>query len=128
MKVKGQNMNIGEFSKKLGFSASTIRFYENRGFFSGSRKSNGYRSYSDKDLKEGELIKFGKTMGFTLSEIFSFAKDMRSSAINHKKIQSKLKDKIQQIDEQILVLKKAKSMIQKKIRICEATELKEFVS
>lgn len=65
-------MQIGELSKKSGFTRDTIRFYEKNGLIEldkGSRFENNYKDYSDKVLKRLEVIKRIKDFGFTLVEI-----------------------------------------------------------
>ena len=116
---------IGEFAKKTGMSADTIRFYEKRGFFSKGRQDNGYRVYNEKDLELAQLITFGKSMGFSLKDILLFSKEMSSNSINHSKIQQKLQDKIDHIDSQIDSLKKAKKLIRQKIALCRAAQVRE---
>ena len=116
---------IGEFSRKTGMSADTIRFYEKRGFFSKGRQDNGYRVYNEKDLELAQLITFGKSMGFSLKDILLFSKEMSSNSINHSKIQQKLQDKIDHIDSQIDSLKKAKKLIRQKIELCRAAQVRE---
>lgn len=115
-------MNIGQFSKKAGWTASAVRFYETKGFFDRSRSPNGYRVYGEADLIEAQLISFGKSMGFSLREILEFTKEMRGGKIDHHKIQKKLNEKVGHIENQIRDLRKARRMILARIEQCKAAE------
>ncbi|MGB4768517.1 MAG: MerR family transcriptional regulator [Candidatus Saccharimonas sp.] len=115
-------MTIGQFAQKLGVSTATIRFYERRGFFTSSRQPNGYRSYSQADIKEGELILVGKAMNFTLAEIYEFAIDMRETTLDHRRIQTKLRKRLKAIDEQAALLDNTRSLILAKIKRCQEAE------
>ncbi len=61
---------IGTLAKFANINIETIRFYERTGILpKPKRKSSGYRSYSDNDLKRLNFILMAKTHGFTLNEI-----------------------------------------------------------
>ena len=65
-------MRIGEIAKIVGISSSAIRFYERHGLINTSninRAENGYRNYSQKDLREIQLIVKFKEFGLELKEI-----------------------------------------------------------
>ena len=64
-------MLISELSQKTGVSKDTIRFYEKSGLLDATaqRGENNYRNYNDEAIDRLEFIKYGKSMGFTLSEI-----------------------------------------------------------
>ena len=66
-------MFIGEFAKRAGVSTSKIRFYELRGLLpSAARCANGYRTYSEADLKIVTFIDRASSLGFSLAEIARF--------------------------------------------------------
>lgn len=63
-------MLIAEFEKKVGLPRDTLRYYEKIGLLTApSRGANGYRLYSDTQLKELAFIMQGKSIGFTLPVI-----------------------------------------------------------
>ena len=111
-------MLIGEFSKKVGVSADTLRFYEKKGFFSKGRTANGYRNYTDKDVEQVKMIAKGKSMGFTLSEILTFSKEMEKGS-KRSTFLPDLRLRIEKIDEQIASLKAIKKVILEKIEFCD---------
>jgi MerR family Zn(II)-responsive transcriptional regulator of zntA len=118
-------MLIGEFAKRVGVTTDTIRFYGKVGFFAGSRKENGYRVYSERDIETAELIESGKSMGFTLREILMLCRELEAGTLDHTKVQESLSGKVELIDARIRSLKKVKRLIQQQIAICEQAEAKE---
>ncbi|MCH4247410.1 MerR family transcriptional regulator [Acinetobacter populi] len=66
-------MNISELSKQSGLSTATIRYYEQIKLLpKAKRKANGYREYSENDLKQLYLIQQAQQVGFSLTEIKAF--------------------------------------------------------
>lgn len=63
-------MKIGELAQRSGLSASTIRFYEQKGLLPApSRSANGYRVYLNDALDRLQMIKFAQSLGFSLEEL-----------------------------------------------------------
>ena len=80
-------MKIGEFSRQLGVSTDTLRYYEKHGLLTpSSRSAVGYRFYSEDDYKQMAFILRAKNVGFSLAEIkellqIKFHKDQHSKPI-----------------------------------------------
>lgn len=73
MSIEYVAMNISELSKLSGLSTPTIRYYEQIKLLpKAKRKSNGYREYTDNDLKQLSLIQQAQQVGFSLAEIKAF--------------------------------------------------------
>ncbi|MBK0062552.1 MULTISPECIES: MerR family transcriptional regulator [unclassified Acinetobacter] len=92
-------MNISELSKKSGLSTPTIRYYEQIKLLpKAKRKANGYREYSEDDLKQLFLIQQAQQVGFSLNEIKVF---LPSNVINwdHDILIGLLESKIQDIQD-----------------------------
>ncbi len=62
-------MTIDKASKLVNLSKKAIRLYESRGLFRTERRENGYRSYSEDDIKTLSKIKLLRMMGISLSDI-----------------------------------------------------------
>ena len=62
---------IGEFSKTIGITTKTLRYYDAEGILSPSYRSseNGYRFYSEADMKKAEMIIEMRKFNFTISEM-----------------------------------------------------------
>lgn len=71
----GESMKIGDFSKIVGVSISTLRYYEEQGFLRIDR-INGIRDYKTEDVGFVQFIKRLKDMGMPLVNIKRYA-DLR---------------------------------------------------
>lgn len=67
-------MQIHEFSKKVGISAHTLRFYEKEGLITPSRNTQGYRDYDEKDVQWINFIQRLKATNMPLQQIKIYAK------------------------------------------------------
>ena len=86
-------MRIGEFARKAGMEAQTIRFYERRRILPAPRRTaSGYRIYETADLENLRLVQRCQELGFTLVEatfdertpiLMGKASDVRPGAILH---------------------------------------------
>lgn len=68
-------MKINEFARITGIPASTLRYYEKKGFLK-VRRTNGIRDFREKDLEFAAFIKRLKDMGMPLAQIKEYA-DLR---------------------------------------------------
>ena len=63
-------MNIGTVAEKAGVPPKTIRYYETIGLIrKAERRSNGYRAYSELDMRELNFIKRARCLGFSVEEV-----------------------------------------------------------
>lgn len=62
-------MKIKDFSKKVGVSMDTIRYYEKIGLIHPIRLDNAYRDYDDDCIEQLKMIIVLKHIGFSLQEI-----------------------------------------------------------
>ncbi len=63
-------MKINEVEQRIGITKKNIRFYEDQGLLSPRRnKENGYREYSEEDVRTLEQIKLLRKLGLPLEEI-----------------------------------------------------------
>ncbi|MEO6782250.1 MAG: Cu(I)-responsive transcriptional regulator [Bradyrhizobium sp.] len=63
-------MNIGTVAEKSGVPPKTIRYYEMIGLIApADRRSNGYRAYSDVDMRTLNFIKRARNLGFSVEEV-----------------------------------------------------------
>ncbi len=91
-------MNISELSKLSGLSTPTIRYYEQIKLLPKvKRKSNGYREYTDNDLKQLSLIQQAQQVGFSLAEIKAFLPS-KVAVWDHDALIQTIETKIQEIE------------------------------
>lgn len=72
--------SIGEAAKKLQVSTRTLRFYEEKDLVRPAyTEENGYRFYSEEQIRQIELILFLKELGFSLKQIKMLIQDEHGS-------------------------------------------------
>lgn len=103
--------SIGEFSKLIGISAFTLRYYEKEELIATKRKKNGRRVYSEDDISWIEFIKRLKDTGMPIKEINKYAKlrAMGKSTMNERmdmliKHRFVLKEEIEKLQEHLIKL------------------------
>lgn len=69
-------MVIGEFSRRTGISAYTLRYYEKKGLIYVERDGVGRRDYSEKDVEWVKFIQRLKDTGMLLRDIRRYS-DLR---------------------------------------------------
>ena len=62
-------MKINELEKELNISRANIRFYEKEGLLNPTRKENGYREYSEKDIAVLKKIIIYRKLGISIQDI-----------------------------------------------------------
>lgn len=63
-------MRIKEVEESIGMTSKNIRFYEKEGLITPERNSeNGYREYSDRDIKNLKEIKLFRQLGISIEDI-----------------------------------------------------------
>ncbi len=93
--MKGRRLSIGEISKILDIPTSKLRFWENQGLFSISKRANKYRSYTTTDLIQIADILFYRNLGIPIREINNF------SSMTLREYGSFLQDTQQQLEDKI---------------------------
>lgn len=64
------SLNIGSVAEAAGLPAKTIRYYESIGLIEpAGRRANGYRSYSEADMRTLAFIKRARSLGFPVGEV-----------------------------------------------------------
>ncbi|WP_327587364.1 MerR family transcriptional regulator [Nonomuraea sp. NBC_00507] len=71
-------MRIGELAERTGVSTRSLRYYEQHGLLSARRGSNGYRQYSEDDVRLVTEIRALLAVGFTLEDTRPFVDCLRS--------------------------------------------------
>ena len=87
-----ERYTIGEAAKKLQISTRTLRYYDEKDLVRPAYiKENGYRFYSEEQIRQIELILFLKELGFSLKQI---------KMVNH--LSYCLKNNIRRISEKLM--------------------------
>lgn len=61
-------MNIGAAAARSGLPPKTIRFYEEEGLVRPARRPNGYRDYSEDDVRRLSFLARARSLGFSLED------------------------------------------------------------
>lgn len=87
-------IKIGDFSKMFNVSINKVRFYEEKGLIIPAYvdRYTGYRYFNDRNIRQMSKILFLKNLGLSLEEIRNYE-------------DSKIKDKIEEYENEILKLK-----------------------
>jgi len=96
-------MKISEIARRTGMAASAIRFYEERGLLvSVGRGSNGYRDYTEADVERLELVKIGKSLGFSLDDLGAFF--AQGAAVSKPDLLRSLDQKLAEVEQMMALL------------------------
>jgi len=71
-------MRIGELADRVGTSTRALRYYESHGLLRAGRSANGYRDYSEDDLRLVREIRSLLDIGFGLEETRPFVECLRA--------------------------------------------------
>lgn len=96
-------MRIAELSSMLEVSKENIRYYESEGLLSPKRSLNGYRDYSDDDVKRLKDIIVLRRLGVSVAEI-------REVFEGSQKLSGVLQENLARIDEEMSAMEQARRM------------------
>ncbi len=113
-----EGMTIGQFARRAGVSPDTARFYERLGLLRPQRLDNNYRVYGPRELERIDFITKVRASGFSLSEVRKFVRMMSAGKRQCRDYAGAARAKLQQLDEQIRVLQKAKRELRQALRSC----------
>lgn len=99
-------MKINEVEKQLNISSYTLRYYEKMNLIKPQRDENGYRHYSEEDIKKLNKIRFLREMEIPLGDIQAILSE-------EKTFQDVLKEHLKTIDLQMQSLQAVKELCQK---------------
>ena len=109
-----------EIQNKTGLTRKAIEYYEEKGLIKPLKLENGYRDYSEEDMKILSKISLFRKVGLSVSEI----KEYLSS--NGNSLSSILRRKQHQLDieqkRKVIVKKESQTLIDDKIALIEAEE------
>jgi MerR family transcriptional regulator, copper efflux regulator len=115
-------MNVGEAAEFSGFSAKTIRYYEDIGLIAPTRAQNGYRNYSDQDLHRLLFLKRARNLGFTIGDcrhLMALYDDRARASQDVRRIASA---HVAVIDEKLHELQSMRATLQRLIAACHGDD------
>ncbi|WP_251548776.1 MerR family transcriptional regulator [Neobacillus muris] len=111
--------SISEVSKKTGFSAHTLRYYEKIGLLSKPDRSSGQRKYSEGDIRLLQFMKVLKNTGMSLENIQQFLIDGCILETNQPKQEksTKVHKRIDILQRHLVSLQKQKEELEMVIKL-----------
>ena len=98
-------MRIGELETCSGASRHTLRYYEQIGLISPTRRTNNYRVYTAQTLQDLNFIQRAQSMGFSLGEIGLILDAQRNKTIDCADGAKLIEKKMAEIRQKIADLK-----------------------
>ncbi|BAN61718.1 MerR family transcriptional regulator [Streptococcus anginosus] len=113
-----------EIQNKTGLTRKAIEYYEEKGLIKPLKLENGYRDYSDEDMKILSKISLFRKVGLSISEIkecLSSNGNSLSSILRRKQHQLDIEQKRKEVIK-LIVKKESQTLIDDKIALIEAEE------
>jgi MerR family transcriptional regulator, redox-sensitive transcriptional activator SoxR len=116
-------MTIGELAERGGVRTSTLRYYEDEGLLRPATRVSGQRRYDESSVEALTVIRFCRTLGFSLDEIRTLLAVPRST---RKRTQWRelVEAKLGELDQGI-ARAKAMQKILRMSRDCDCVELEQ---
>ncbi|WP_068084598.1 MerR family transcriptional regulator [Novosphingobium rosa] len=82
-------MLIGDFAKRTGLSAATIRFYMRKRLLAPESGqlggSNPYARFTERDIQIAAMIRFGQSLGMSLKDIARVNDEMQAEGLSRER-------------------------------------------
>ncbi|WP_151523532.1 MerR family transcriptional regulator [Serinicoccus kebangsaanensis] len=106
-------MKISELSRRSGFPASTLRFYESEGLLPVSRSANGYRDYGEADVDRLAFIAQAKDLDLPLAAVRTLVRAWESEPCQdvRAKYRPVLLEHASRVDDRIISLEALRSTL-----------------
>ncbi|MDH5517650.1 MAG: MerR family DNA-binding protein [Gammaproteobacteria bacterium] len=110
-------LTIGKVAKHSNVSVETIRYYQKIGLLKEPQKPlQGFRTYTIDTVSELKFIKKAQRLGFSLTEISELLEIGSGHCAD---IQSKARNKLEQISQQISELQLLEKTLNELVHSCE---------
>jgi len=112
-------MNIGTVAEKCGVPPKSIRYYESIGLIHpAERRPNGYRSYSDLDMRTLAFIKRARSLGFSVDAVRDLLDLWRDRGRKSAAVKAMATHHIEALDRKIEELQSMRRALAKLVRRC----------
>lgn len=115
-------MNIGKAAAESGLQPTTIRYYEQIGLISSTRKANGYRDYSDNDIHQMRFVNQARSLGFDIEDcrklLQLYANPQRASA----DVKRVAEDHLVAVEQKIKELSAMRRSLSKLVEACQGDQ------
>lgn len=112
-----ETSTIGGLAHEAGVNVETIRYYQRRGLLrTPPRSADGYRLYTDADLRRLQFIARAKTLGFTLAEVALLVEP--DGGEDAALVARMARSKLQALEERQRMLEETRSRLEGLIDLC----------
>lgn len=117
-----QTYSTADLMKTFDLGRNALRLYEEMGLLTGmNRSESGYREFQTRHLEDLKFILEAKKIGFTLNEIKELLEVVRAQKkMTCGTVSSEISGKVEEIDEQLEVLKTKKHFLTDFLKTCGA--------
>jgi Hg(II)-responsive transcriptional regulator len=115
------SLTISRLAKAAGVEVSTIRYYERRGLVRpNSRRSSGYREYSDESVRRVRFIRHAQALGFTLEEIAGLLRLRVAPNIDCGAVRARASVKLANVNARLVELERIRDALARLVAACPA--------
>lgn len=111
-------LTIGKLAKAANIGVETVRYYQRKELIDVPNKTEGFRQYSEEDLRRLKFIKEAQKAGFTLNEIKELL--ALDTSHDHQRAQELASARIRELDEKIEEMQQARDRLSTLFHQCEA--------
>ena len=105
-------LTIGQVAKGAGVGIETVRFYERQGLLAEpTRRSSGYRQYTDDVVRRLRFIRRAKELGFSLREIGELLALRDAPDATAGDVKARAEAKVAEIEERIRDLQRMRKAL-----------------
>ncbi|WP_097459356.1 MerR family transcriptional regulator [Mangrovitalea sediminis] len=114
-------MNVAEFSRRVGLSTYTLRYYEKIGLLGDvRRRPNGHRDFTERDLASIAFILRLKETGMSLEQMIHYANLRAAGAETLRERQQMMRDHARAVEANIAVQQQHLEKLREKVVIYDA--------
>jgi MerR family copper efflux transcriptional regulator len=111
-------MNMSQAADATGLPAKTIRYYESVGLIQPSRRPNGYRSFSELELRKLTLLARARRLGFSVEECRKLLRLYSDDARTCAEVRSVAIKCLERLERQLQSLSEMRANVSRLIEHC----------
>lgn len=114
-------MRIGEAAGTAGVNAQTLRYYERRGLLKGiSRRSSGYRTYDEDDVRVVRFVKRAQELGLSLDDAGQLLELRHTPPKERHRVRAVAEARLRDLDQRIRDLRRMRTALSALVTSCHA--------
>jgi DNA-binding transcriptional MerR regulator len=115
-------MTIGEVSRRCGFPASTLRFYEKEKLIYRPRRVSARRDYDEEVFANLQLIRMALESGFTIAQTRTLIHGFSGTSSPSQRWRTLATQKLKEVQRRMVKLQHAEKLLERAIK-CECISL-----